>query len=46
MSEKNKKTTKKASLTGLPGSLPKGEAFVKKRAFDERLSNSGATNLP
>lgn len=46
MSKKNKKTTKKASLTGLPGSLPKGEAFVMKRAFDERLSNSGATNLP
>ncbi len=46
MSKKNKKTTKKASFAGLPGTLPKGEAFIMKRAFDQRLSNSGATNLP
>ena len=45
MARKSKKTTKKPSLSGgLPGSLPKGEAFAMKRAFNTRLSNAGATN--
>lgn len=46
MSKQNKKTTKKVAVSRLHGTLPKGEAFILKRAFDKRLANSGATNLP
>ena len=46
MSKQNKKTIKKATGSVAPGTLPKGEAFIMKRAFDKRLGNSGATNLP
>lgn len=44
MSKQNKKSLKKMAIPGLPGSLPKGEAFALKRAFDIRLTNAGATN--
>lgn len=44
MAKKSSKSSLAAS--GLGGILPKGEAALIKRAFNARMLNSGATNLP